>query len=149
MLIITRGLPGCGKSTWSKQIVEEDRSIGINTVRVNRDLFRTMLHFDEWSKDNERLTVLARNATLDVLLAKRDPAVNVICDDTNLDPNVVDELRKIAGKRGHAVLIKDFTDVPLDVCIDRDAQRTGNARVGSKVILDMHAKYLANPAEVG
>lgn len=144
MLIITMGLPGCGKSTWAKQVVEEDRKAGYRSVRVNRDLFRTMLHFDEWSKENEQLTVVARNATLNAILAERDPGVTVICDDTNLDPYVVDELRKIAGKNNHAFLIKDFTDVPLHVCIDRDSQRTGKARVGAKVILDMHAKYLVH-----
>lgn len=140
MLIITMGLPGCGKSTWAKQCVENDRKAGQTTVRVNRDLFRTMLHFDEWSEDNELLTMAARNATLVTLLST---PVNVICDDTNLDPLVREELHDLARPLGHAVVVKSFLDVPLDVCISRDAQRFGRARVGPKVILGMHARYLA------
>lgn len=143
MLIITRGLPGCGKSTWAKQVVLEDNEIGRHTVRVNRDSLRTMLHFDEWSKENERLTVLARNVVLNTMLSQRDPGVTVICDDTNLDPFVVEELTAIGRAHLHAVIVKDFTDVPLHVCIERDSFRDGKARVGPKVILDMHARYLA------
>lgn len=139
MLIITVGLPGCGKSTWAKKVIERDRKVGHKTVRINRDLFRTMLHFDEWSEENERLTVAARNATLNTLLQQ---PITVICDDTNLSPKVRAELTAIATRHGHAVITKSFLDVPLDVCIDRDAQRTGKARVGSKVILDMYNKYI-------
>lgn len=146
MLIICVGLPGCGKSTWSREVIEADRKAGRQTVRVNRDSLRTMLHFDEWSKENEKLTVLARNATLNALLSE---PITVICDDTNLDPRVREELTSIARIRGHAVLINDFTDVPLDVCIERDSQRTGKARVGAKVILDMYARYLSTKESNG
>lgn len=139
MLIITKGLPGCGKSTWAKKCVLEDEAVGLKTVRVNRDSIRSMLHFDLWSKENEKLTVIARNTLISTLLAHK---VNVICDDTNLDPSVVAELTVIGRSHKHAVVFKDFTDVPLHVCIDRDANREGKARVGAKVILDMHAKYL-------
>lgn len=139
MLIITRGLPGCGKSTWAKKCILEDEAAEMKTVRVNRDSIRTMLHFDLWSKENEKLTVIARNTLISSMLAQ---GINVICDDTNLDPFVLAELTEIGRLHNHAVIIKDFTDVPLHVCIDRDSFREGKARVGPKVILDMHKRYL-------
>ncbi len=139
MLIITVGLPGCGKSTYAKVLIEDDWDAGQQTFRVNRDLIRTMLHFDQWSKDNERVTVTVRNQTIATLLQLNN---NVICDDTNLDPRVREELHDLGRLYGHAVIVKDFTDVPLSTCIERDSQRTGKARVGAKVILDMYNKYL-------
>ena len=146
MLIITRGLPGCGKSTWAKRCAMENEASGTQTVRVNRDSLRSMLHFDLWSKENEKLTVKARNTLIATLLSQK---INVICDDTNLDPFVLEELTNIGRSQGHAVIVKDFTDVPLHVCIDRDSFREGKARVGPKVILDMHARYLDKPGSAG
>lgn len=136
-LIATRGLPGCGKSTWAEQQVLANPA---NTVRVNRDLFRIMLHFNKWNKEAEKLTVAARNATLRILM--NNCVETIICDDTNLDPEVMASLQYIASINGYAFEITDFTDVPLHVCIDRDANREGRARVGSEVILRMYNKYL-------
>lgn len=135
---ITRGLPGCGKSSWAKLIV--GRYPPGQAIRVNRDLIRENLHFSRWSKEAEVLTVQARNTFLRVAMAADVQAI--ISDDTNLDPSVVKELTELAVDYGYRVTIKDFADVPLAVCIDRDAGRTGTARVGSKVILDMYNKYL-------
>jgi predicted kinase len=137
-LYITRGLPGCGKSTWAKEFM-----CGFPAgacVRVNRDLIRENLHFSIWSKEAERLTVAVRNQMM--RLAMEAGVQAVISDDTNLDPRVVGELTELAREYKYVVVFKDFTGIALDVCIDRDASRTGTARVGSKVILGMYDKYL-------
>lgn len=71
-----RGLPASGKTTRAKQLVSENK----DTIRVNRDLLRTMLHFDEWNAKNEEITVdVAQLIAADQLLKEK----NVIIDDTN------------------------------------------------------------------
>lgn len=50
-LTIMRGLPASGKSTKAKELL----SVG-NTVRINKDLLRTMLHFDTFTGRNEGMT---------------------------------------------------------------------------------------------
>jgi tRNA uridine 5-carbamoylmethylation protein Kti12 len=47
-----KGLPACGKSTKAEEII---RNAG-NTVRINKDLLRTMLHFDKFTHVNEEHT---------------------------------------------------------------------------------------------
>ncbi|HEX6869842.1 MAG TPA: AAA family ATPase [Micromonosporaceae bacterium] len=132
-LTITRGLPGAGKTTWARR---QPRS-----VRVNRDELRRMLHGGPlglgWA---EVQVTVAQRAQVRALL---EAGVNVICDDTNLRAKVVRELGELAQTCGANVVIQDFTDVPLEVCIARDATRRGDDRVGEATIRDMWQRFLA------
>lgn len=138
-LVITRGLPGSGKSTWAKQWVSEDRA---NRVRINRDDLRTMVDDGEFvEKVTESRIVTLRDAMILQALRK---GLSVVVDDTNLPNPVVKQLRKLAEKRGAGFRIQDFRDVPLNVCIEQNFWREGNAVVPEKVILDMYNKYVKN-----
>ncbi len=132
------GLPASGKSTWAKGIVAKDSSY----VRVNRDDLRSMIHNDVWNGKREKTTVAARDALIAAFLAA---GKNVIVDDTNLSPKVMDELKAIARANGANFEIKDFTDVSVDTCIERDSKRS--ASVGKSVIMKMWRQYL-KPAPV-
>lgn len=132
-LTITQGLPGSGKSYWANTVADADE----NTVIVNRDDLRAMLHNNNWNHRREKATVAARDALISTLLKS---GKNVICSDTNLDPKVVAELTRIGKAHKAEVVIKDFTDVPLKKCIERDLKRSRT--VGEKVIRDMYDRYL-------
>lgn len=140
-LIMTKGLPGSGKSTWTKKTVAAAQPGTM--VRINKDDLRTMLHDDVWHGKYERRVVRARNALVEAFLGD---GVSVIVDDTNLNPRHEKDLRRLAAYHGAEFKIADHTDVPLHTCIKRDLQRARS--VGEKVIRDMHNQYLApKPAE--
>jgi predicted kinase len=132
-LTITRGLPGSGKTTWARG--------QRGHVRVNRDDLRRMMHGGPllmgWS---ETQVTLAQHAQVAALLRA---GVNVICDDTNLRRETVRDLRRLGRECGAEVVIRDFTEVPLEVCIARDATRPPDERVGEETIRGMHRRYLA------
>lgn len=135
-LIINRGLPGSGKSTLTKQEVMADYN---GVVRVNRDDIRKMLHESVWNgQETESVVVMMRDAMLRAAMKARKPVV--VSDDTNLDPKVVKHLAKIAEFFGYAVEVRDF-DTPLKICLERDAQRQGVAKVGEQVIVGMYKKF--------
>lgn len=129
-LILTRGLPGAGKTTWARKQ---------RGVRVNRDDLRLMLHGGRtgtgWA---EMQVTIAQRAQIDALLRA---GVDVICDDTNLRNQTIRELAEIGASAGAAVRLEDFTGVPVDVCVERDAGRPNP--VGEEVIRTMYARYLA------
>jgi predicted kinase len=136
-LTITRGLPGSGKTTWAK------RQPG--HVRVNRDELRRMLHGEALYTDRaERHVTLVQRAAIEALLRA---GVDVICDDTNLRHRTVRDLTALARACGADVTIKDFTAVPLEVCVARDAARLPPTHVGERVIRTMHHRYLAGHAD--
>ena len=134
-LIMTRGLPASGKSTWAKEQVRKGNG---SVVRVNKDDLRAMVHAGIWSKNHEKFTVKLRDM---FVVEAFNNKKSVIVDDTNFAPEHEKALRALASVWGAEFEIKDFTHVPLQVCLERDADRTVG-RVGRKVIMDMYEKYL-------
>jgi predicted kinase len=126
-MYIMRGLPASGKSTRAKEIIA---STG-NTVRINKDLLRTMLHFDKFTGQNEQKTkTAARALAIEYLVT----GINVIIDDTNLNPNTFEYWKKIAKMTKSKVEVIEM-DTPLNECLYRDMHR--EKQVGNTVIKNM------------
>jgi predicted kinase len=135
-LIITRGLPGSGKSTKARAWVAEDPT---GRARINRDDLRKSMHGGVYlGRDTEVQITTAQHAAIRALLRR---GICVVCDDTNLPSRVVRELRRLATTAGSEFEVWDLTDVPPEVCIQRDALR--DRTVGSDVIRGMHQRYIA------
>lgn len=132
---MTRGLPGSGKTTWAKGVVEGSNG---EIVRVNKDDIRLELG-KPWSQDVENEVIYIRDIRIMTAL---ESGKSVISDDTNFARKHKVRLAQIAGQVGATFEIKDFKDVPVEVCIERDSKRPENQRVGEKVIWDMHKKYI-------
>lgn len=138
-LHVTRGLPGSGKTYWAGAWTAEDPE---HRVRVNRDDLRVMLDDGRFIPGvTEQRVIAARDASILALLGK---GVDVVCDDTNLRQRVMRDLAKLAQRAGAELEVHDFTDVPLDLCIDRDAKR--DQPVGETVIRGMHTRFLKGRA---
>lgn len=133
-LIITRGLPASGKTTFARKLQPW-------VVRVNRDELRRMLHgdrlFTQWAEG--QVTAVQRAQVETLLRARADVCV----DDTNLRSRTVREWAELAARLGATFEVHDFTDVPVDECVRRDAERPESERVGEDAIRRMHARYLA------
>lgn len=133
-LIMTKGLPGSGKSTWAKTQ---------NAYRINKDDLRSMMNNGKWSKINEKYILLVRDMIIELHLKDKN---NVIVDDTNLAPKHEARLRDLAKKYGAEFEIQDFTHVPIEVCIARDLKRLNS--VGEAVIKKMYKDFLQPKPEV-
>lgn len=140
-VIITRGLPASGKSTWSSALTKQQP----NFKRINRDDLRMMLYHGVWTHKREEAVLLARAVLISQFLAA---GYDLVLDDTNLDPRRMQETQNIitasADELGVKVKItvRDFTDVPLEVCVARNNQRPDITRVPEKFIRDYHKKYI-------
>lgn len=132
-LHLTRGIQASGKTTFAKAWVTEDPE---HRARVNRDDLRILMH-GGYSKVTEQQVAAARDALIVTLLRK---GVDVVCDDTGLRQQVVRGLAALAKSARAGVEVHDFTDVPLEVCVERDAQRENP--VGEDVIRDTWTRYL-------
>lgn len=135
-LTITIGLPGSGKTTWAK---EEAARTGAELV--SRDDIRRMLRVN-WPHGDaalENIVSLIQKETLEILL---NTGRSVILHNTTLDDKVLKYLCDIGEAYGAEIKIKDFRDVPLTTCIDRDGKRPEKERVGGEVIMRMWARYL-------
>jgi predicted kinase len=152
-LIVTRGLPASGKSTWARDYVDLQSSYGRRIVRFSRDDFRRMAFSSGYAKpdfQSEKLITAIRDAALEQWLTA---GYSVILDDTNLRMRWAKDLADIAVRLGVKFRTVDFFDVPWETCVERDAERGRQGDVGfvgAFVIKEMHARFLAsgNPGPV-
>lgn len=146
-LLMLRGLPASGKSTFAKALVQGDKAhtaiYGKNWKRVNKDDLRTMIDSGKWSKENEKQVLGIRDDIIGFYLARDN---NVVVDDTNLAPKHEERLSHLARNLGAEFKVKDFTDVSVEECIKRDQNRSNYA--GEKVIKGMYNSFLKPKAHV-
>lgn len=146
-VVILKGLPASGKSTWAKQKVKEGQG---KWKRINKDDLRSMIDAGQYSSKNEDLVLRIRD---DLLMRFLHEGCNVIVDDTNINPKHEEGIRKkIENVYGQDVNIevKEF-DTDLETCIERDKNRENS--VGEDVIRRMarqwkgifHHDYTPNP----
>lgn len=132
-LIVLRGVPASGKSTWAAEFVAADPS---KRARVSRDGFRAMLAGDDSASTGpfeSEVTVMQEQAVTSMLQAGH----TVVLDDTNIPAKRVRSWLGLAERLGASWDVKEF-EVPLDECLRRNAAR---ARVvPEEVVRDMHAK---------
>lgn len=133
-LLILRGVPGCGKSTFARELQTKDPSY----KRVNRDDLRVMIDNNVWSKKNESFIRSIRNQIIVVFV---QAGYNLVIDDTNIQPNVVQDLTRLARSCNPNITVDVITfDESLQTCLERNAKRDGVARVPEHVIKRMHAE---------
>src|ERR1700722_613543 len=136
-LLVTRGLPGSGKTTFAKMWVGQEPA---KRARVNRDDIRQMLNEGYFEKGvTEQRVQAVRDASIRRLLER---GVDVICDDTNLPQRVARDLAKLAYLSKAEVQFQDFTFVPLETCLRRNNDRQDKEPVPQHVIEDMHDRFL-------
>ena len=130
-LFMMRGLPASGKSTRAKAMIEaSDKSI----ARLNKDLLREMLHFGEYSKENENVV---RHSQM-VLFRALSFMGDVIIDDTNLRKEDLDKWELVADDLDCKFEMIEM-DTDVETCIERDAKR--EKTVGEKVIRGFHNQF--------
>jgi predicted kinase len=136
-LIITRGLPASGKTTWAKAWVAEEQRL---RARVNRDDLRLNLYGLPaplpWELE-QAVSAAQQEAVRGLLRAGR----SVVVDDTHLRQRYIRAWREIADDEGADFSVNaDFLDVPVEECIRRDHDRYAYGHgpmVGADVIMDM------------
>lgn len=128
-VILTVGIPACGKSTWAKEEVRKDPE---GTTRINRDDLRNMLSNYHFTDSNEKLVSRVREAAFKAALKANR---NIILDETNLNPRNFEEACKWVKESGrdYMVMEKPFY-IELEEAISRDSKRAGSGQVGEEVV---------------
>lgn len=134
-ITLCRGLPASGKSTWTRERIEQGKG---QVKRINRDDLRKMIDAGVFSESKEKSIRKAELALAELYLSA---GFTVIIDDCNLSISATSMWMEFA--HAHQVkdlAIQDFTDVPVETCIERDRKRANY--VGEQVIRRMYRDFL-------
>jgi predicted kinase len=132
-LVILRGLPCSGKTTYAAQLVLKGYK------RVNHEDLRVMVDNGIYSKQNENYIVDVAQTMVALALQNN---LDVVYDNYNLNSYIIKWAKSLCRDLRAEIEIVNF-DTPLDVCIKRDLDRN-KGRVGRDVILKMKDKYFLN-----
>jgi len=135
-IILTKGLPGSGKSTWAKKEVIAHPG---KYIRINRDLMRSMLLCGEGNQRMENMITSFRDRMVETSLAK---GFDIILDDTNLSERHFRAMIDIADRFGNVQVIEKFFDTSLKECLKNNENRENP--VPPHIIKKMHDRYLKN-----
>ena len=135
-MIITRGLPASGKSTFAREWVNESPD---NRVEVNRDNIRAAINYPaHGNKEQEDVVTTVATAHMNAAAAQ---GFNIIVSDTNLRERYIKNHIKWAVRNDYTVEVKDFI-VEVDELITRNNAR-GNT-VDNDVIYNLASRFPYN-----
>lgn len=111
------GIPGSGKTTWSKALVVDDPTY----MRVNRDDLREMLNGGKYTTGNENFVRVVRDELIEVAFTL---GRNVVVDDTNCYGDKLEALIydiRLSARRAKVEVMVELVvfDTALETCIER------------------------------
>lgn len=139
-IILTRGIPGSGKSTWASNWVNEYPQ---TRIRINFDDIRMMLGGNNienyWIPSREKAGFC--DDVLRTILCKAViKGYDVVIDNMNLSDrtiNLIKDCLKEFNADSYEIEYVNFP-TPVEICIERDKKRA--RPIGEKVIRDMYNK---------
>ena len=145
-LLILRGAPGSGKSTF----VEKN---GLLPYTLCPDTLRVMCSSRELQADG-RFAVARNNNTekqtwkilFDLLEYRLSRGELTVIDATASKTKDIQQYKDLAEQYRYRTYVVDFTDVPLETCLKQNKQRHPDKWVPEDSIRNIYARFANQPA---
>ena len=130
-LYLMVGVPGSGTSTYAKSVLKD------GDIYISRDEIRYSLLTEEddyFAKENEVIKTFIDN--IDKSLVNEEYCGDIYADATHLSPKSrAQVLNQLKNKDKVSAI---YLDIPLDLILERNAQRKGRALVPENVVRRMY-----------
>lgn len=148
VLLLFRGAPGCGKSTFIKEHNLEQYTLSADSIRlqIQSPVLMPNGYMGISQKNDKDVWKILFN-----LLEKRmSKGEFTVVDATNSKTSEITRYKEFADKYRYRMYIVDMTDIPIDVVKERNANRLpGYKRVPDKAIDKMYARFATQKVPSG
>ena len=144
ILLVMRGIPGCGKSTWIKEHELEAYTLSPDNIRLlycapeqtvdGRCVISPKCDKHVWKFLMERLEARMKNGDTTVI------------DATHTRESYFKEYKALCKKYNYRMIIVDFSSIDIDTIKDRNSKRESYKRVLDSVI-DKMDQQIKNPLQ--
>ena len=144
LLLVLRGIPGCGKSTWIKEHDLEEYTLSPDNIRLMFSAPELGLdgkyHISSkcdkrvWSFLNERLEARMKNGE------------TTIIDATHTKESYLKDYKKLCKQYNYRMIVVDFSSIDLDTIKLRNYRRESYKQVPEEVIDRMY-QQISNPLQ--
>lgn len=146
-LLLFRGAPGCGKSTFIKEN-------GLEPYAVSADKIRMLYSSPSLNVNGEvEINQTKDKYVWDTLYSILDSRMNngdfTVVDATNSKTEEMNRIKNIAKTYKYRVFIIDMTDLPIDECKRRNKMRPQLQQVPDSVIDKMYARFATQKIPAG
>lgn len=138
-LLLLRGAPGCGKSTWI-------RENGLEDYALSADKIRMMYAGPVLTPDGGVMIDQSNDKTVwktmfNILEARMKNGEFTVIDATNSKTSDMNRYKKLCDDYKYRMYCVDMTDLPIELCKERNNRRDPLLRVPDDVIEKMYARF--------
>ena len=138
-LLLLRGAPGCGKSTFIEKNGLKDYALSADDIRL--------LCQSPQQLPNGEYTISQRNEKIvwevlfNLLKVRMEKGEFTVIDATNSKTEEMNRYRVLASEYRYRMYLIDFTDLPIEECKRRNAERPAFKVVPEEVIDRMYSRF--------
>ena len=138
-LLLFRGAPGCGKSTYIKKHGLEQYTLSADTIRMQCSSPVQLVNGSIGI--NQRNDKLVWTMLFQMLECRMQAGCFTVIDATNSKTAEMNRYKTLAKQYRYRVYIVDMTDLPIEECKRRNTQREPFKRVPEDAIDKIYARF--------
>ena len=146
-LLLMRGAPGSGKSTWIKEN-------GLSNYVLEPDKIRMMCSSPQLTKDGEYVISqenddLVWKTLFEILEKRMENGEFTVIDATNSKTKDMTRYKDLCSQYRYRIYCVDFTDIPLETCLKQNKMREPLKWVPENAIKNIYARFETQKVPTG
>ena len=139
VLLLFRGAPGVGKSTFIKEH-------GLEQYTLSSDNMRLIISSPTFDAEGNEVISMANDKKVwqllfDALDTRMQRGEFTVIDATNSKTSELNRYKELCDKYRYRAYVVDMTDVPIEVCKERNRQRPSYKVVPDSAIEKMYSRF--------
>lgn len=139
-LVILRGCPGSGKSTWVKEMGLENYTLCADTLRMLTES-PIIVETEQREAISQKNDKYVWQLLFELLEKRMSRGEFVVVDATHSRSSDFSRYNNLCEKYRYRRYYVDFTNVPIEICKERNLKRENYKRVPENVIDKMYSRF--------